>query len=215
MGQWLPSSGQQWIVQLIVIAILGVVARGYFTASAEARLLDSQLTTANELVEAKTDSLVDERAVSDALIAAQDSAQAADTAAVNEAAVVSDATASETAVALAEAREAAAGMPVVQAALERAETALAASEEARLEERATSASVVFAGQQRERTLGMQLINERSASDDVIAGLRASLSISMQESDAWERAAKPGALTQIWRQGRAALVAVAIVLAVSR
>ena len=126
MGQWLPSSGQQWIVQLIVIAILGVVARGYFTASAEARLLDSQLTTANELVEAKTDSLVDERAVSDALISAQDSAQAADTAAVNEAAVVSDATASETAVALAEAREAAAGMPVVQAALDRAETALAA-----------------------------------------------------------------------------------------
>ncbi len=209
----LPSSGPQWAFQLVVLAILGVVARGYFTASAEARLLDEQLTTANELVEAVTDSLVDERAVSDVLIAAQDSAQAADTAAVNAVAVVSDETASETARALAEAREAAAGMPVVQAALDRAETALAASEEARLEERAISASAVFAGQQRERTLGMQLLSERSASDLVISGLRASLSISMQESDAWERAATPGALTQIWRQGRAALVAVAIVLAI--
>jgi hypothetical protein len=214
MSQWLPSSGQQWIVQLVVIAILGVVARGYFTASAEARLLDDQLTVALDSVEVVTDSLVSERAVSDALIAAQDSAQAADTAAVNAVAVVSDSTASETARALAEAREAAAGMPVVQAALERAETALAASEAARLEERATSAAAVFAGQQRERTLGMQLINERAASDLVISGLRGSLSISMDESDAWERAAKPGALTQIWRQGRAAIVAVILVTALS-
>lgn len=210
---WLPSSGGQWILQLVVLVILGVVGRSYFTATAEARLLDEQLTTANELVEAVTEELEEVREVSDALLAVQDSAQAADTAAVNEVAVVSDETASETARALAEAREAAAGMPVVQAALDRAETALAASEEARLEERAVSASVVFAGQQRERTLGMQLLNERASSQDVIDGFRESLSISMQESDAWERAAKPGALTQIWRQGRAALVAVAIVLAV--
>ena len=147
------------------------------------------------------------------MIAAQDSVQAADTAAVNAVAIVSDATATETARALADAREAAAGMPVVQAALERAEVALAASEEARLEERATSAAAVFAGQQRERTLGMQLLNEREASDLVISGLRASLVISMDESDAWERAASPGALKQIWQQGRAALLAVAVFLAV--
>jgi hypothetical protein len=61
---------------------------------------------------------------------------------------------------------------------------------------------------------MQLINERAASDLVISGLRGSLSISMDESDAWERAAKPGALTQIWRQGRAAIVAVILVTALS-
>ena len=211
MTQWLPSSAQQWIVQAVIFAVLISVSVMYAGASAEARLLDEQLETANELVEAVTEELEGVREVSDAMLAAQDSAQAADTAAVNEVAVVSDATASETARALAEAREAAAGMPVVQAALDRAETALAASEEARLEERAVSASVVFAGQQRERTLGMQLLNERASSQDVIDGLRASLSISMQESDAWERAAKPGALTQIWKQGRwAALAVVAVV-----
>jgi len=215
MSQWLPSSPQQWVVQLVAIAILGVVARGYFTASAEARLLDTQLTTANELVEGLTDSLEDQREVSDVLLAAQDSAQAADTAAVNVVAVVSDETASETAVALAEAREAAAGMPVVQAALERAETALAASEEARLEERAVSASAVFAGQQRERTLGIQLISERTAASTEITRLNTALTLSMQESSAWQRAASPGALTQIWRQGRAAVVAVIIVVAVTR
>ena len=64
-----------------------------------------------------------------------------------------------------------------------------------------------------RTLGVQLLDERAASDEVIAGLRVSLSISMDESDAWERAAKPGALKQLWQQGRAALLAVAVVLAV--
>jgi len=210
----MPSSRGQWIWQIGILSLLGWVAYSYFTASAEARMLDDLLEVAMDSVAVVTDSLVAERDVSDALIAAQDSAQAADTAAVNAVAIVSDATATETARALAEAREAARGLPVVQAALQRAETALAASEEARLEERAVSASAIFAGQQRERTLGMQLINERSASDLVISGLRESLRISMDESDAWERAATPGALTQIWRQGRAALVAVAIVLAVN-
>lgn len=210
----MPSSRGQWIWQVGLVSLLLWAGYSYFTASAEARLLADQLEVALDSVAVVTDSLVVERDVSDALIAAQDSAQAADTAAVNVVAIVSDATATETARALADAREAARGLPVVQAALQRAETALAASEEARLEERAVSASAVFAGQQRERTLGMQLINEREASDLVISGLRESLRISMQESDAWERAATPGALTQIWQQGRAALVAVAIVLAVN-
>ncbi len=210
----MPSSRGQWIWQVGLVSLLLWAGYSYFTASAEARLLADQLEVALDSVAVVTDSLVVERIVSDGLIAAQDSAQAADTAAVNVVAIVSDATATETARALADAMEAAAGLPVVQDALQRAETALAASEEARLEERAVSASAVFAGQQRERTLGMQLINEREASDLVIDGLRESLRISMQESDAWERAATPGALTQIWQQGRAALVAVAIVLAVN-
>lgn len=209
----MPSSRGQWIWQIAVLSLLAWTARSYFTATAEARMLDEQLTVALDSVAVVTDSLVVERDVSDALIEAQDSAQAADTAAVNVVAIVSDATATETARALAEAMEAAAGLPVVQAALQRAETALAASEEARLEERSISAAAVFAGQQRERTLGMQLLSERSASDLVIDGLRASLRISMDESDAWERAATPGVLKSLWTQGRAALLAVAVVLAV--
>ena len=209
----MPSSRGQWIWQIAVLSLLAWTARSYFTATAEARMLDEQLTVALDSVAVVTDSLVVERDVSDALIEAQDSAQAADTAAVNVVAIVSDATATETARALAEAMEAAAGLPVVQAALQRAETALAASEEARLEERSISAAAVFAGQQRERTLGMQLLSERSASDLGIDGLRASLRISMDESDAWERAATPGVLKSLWTQGRAALLAVAVVLAV--
>lgn len=214
MSQWLPSSGQQWIVQLVVIAILGVVARGYFTASAEARMLDTQLTASRDTTAMLTDSLVDERAVSDALIAAQDSAQAADTAAVNAAVTVSDSAATDTDLAIAGALELATQYPVIRDALILAQTELREEREARAVERAESAAAIFAGQQRERVLGMQLLEERGASDEVIAGLRASLSISMQESDAWERAAKPGALTQIWRQGRAAVVAVVLVTALS-
>ena len=209
----MPSSRGQWIWQIAVLSLLAWTARSYFTATAEARMLDDLLAVAMDSVAVVTDSLEAERDVSDDLIAAQDSAQAADTAAVNVVAIISDATAIETARALADAREAAAGMPVVQEALDRAETALAASEDARQEERAVSAAAVFAGQQRERTLGMQLLNERSASDLVISGLRESLRISMDESDAWQRAASPGVLKSLWTQGRAALLAVAVVLAV--
>ena len=209
----LPSSGPQWAFQLVVLAILGVVARGYFTASAEARLLDEQLTVALDSVDVVTDSLVSERLVSDALIAAQDRNEEVTDSIITEAeeAVVEAVTGTDEA--LAAARNAAADLPIVQAALDLVTTELAEEREANEIFRATSAAEIFAGQQRERTLGMQLINERGASDLVISGLRGSLSISMQESDAWERAATPGALTQIWRQGRAALVAVAIVLAI--
>ncbi len=214
MSQWLPSSGRQWIVQAVVFALLLGVGWQYATASATARRIQIELDTALEDLELSDEALETERDRSDVLIAQQDSAQAADTAAVNVVAVVSDETASETARALAEAREAAAGMPVVQAALERAETALAASEEARLEERAVSASAVFAGQQRERTLGMQLLNERQAADDKDILQDRALALAMEESDAWERAAKPGMLTQIWKQGRWIGLAV-VVFAVAR
>ncbi len=211
----LPSSGAQWAFQLVVLAILGVVARGYFTASAEARLLDEQLTVALDSVEVVTDSLVSERLVSDALIAAQDRNEEVTDSIITEAEADVVEAVTGTDEALAAARNAAADLPIVQAALDLVTTELEEERTANEIFRATSAAEIFAGQQRERTLGMQLINERGASDLVISGLRGSLSISMQESDAWERAAKPGALTQIWRQGRAALVAVAIVLAVSR
>lgn len=212
MNQWLPSSGRQWVIPAVILAILISVAVSYATASATARALRIQLDSALVQIEVAETAEQVERDRSDLLIAQQDSAQAADTAAVNVVAVVADETASETARALADAREAAAGMPVVQAALDRAETALAASEEARLEERAISASVVFAGQQRERTLGMQLLNERQAADDKDIEQDRALSISMQESAAWERAAKPGMLTQIWKQGRWVALLAAVVVA---
>ena len=197
----------------MVLAILGVVARGYFTASAEARLLDEQLTVALDSVDVVTDSLVSERAVSDALIDAQDRNEEVTDSIITEAeeAVVEAVTGTDEA--LAAARNAAADLPIVQAALDLVTTELEEERTANEIFRATSAAEIFAGQQRERILGMQLISERSATDLVISGLRGSLSISMQESDAWERAATPGALRSIWVQGRAALLAVAVVLAV--
>lgn len=206
------SPRQRWAINIVGMILLVGSIYGYATASSEARMLDTQLAASRDTTAMLTDSLVDVRAVSDVLLAAQDSAQAADTAAVNAVAVVSDSTASETSVLVAAALELATDYPVIRDALISAQTALVASEEARLVERSTSAAALFASQQRERVLGMQLISERSASQAVIDGLRNDLSISIRESDAWERAAKPGALTQIWKQGRAAAVAVVIVLA---
>jgi hypothetical protein len=165
-------------------------------------------------VEVVTDTLMAVRVISDALIDAQDAnEERTDSviAEVRDSVVVAIA---GTDAALRDARNAAADLPIVLAALDRAEEQLDEEREANEIFRATSAAEIFAGQQRERTLGMQLLNERTASDDVIFGLRESLSLSMQESDAWERAAKPGALTQIWQQGRAAVVAVALVLALN-
>jgi len=211
MSQWLPSSGGQWILQLVVISILGVVARGYFTASAEARLLDDQLTVALDSVDVVTDSLVSERAVSDALIAAQEENEERTDSIITEAAEEVAVAVEGTDAAVAAARNAAADLPIVQAALDRVTEELEEEREANAAFRATSAAEIFAGQQRERTLGMQLISERTASDEVIAGLRGSLSISMEESDAWERAATPGALRQIWQQGRWVILGVGAIL----
>ncbi len=209
----LPSSAGQWIIPAALVSLLLWAVSAYAGASAEARLLDDQLRVALDSVEVVTDTLMAVRVVSDSLIDAQDeNEERTDSviAVVRDSVIVAIA---GTDAAIADARNAAADLPIVLAALDRAEEQLGEEREANEVFRATSAAEIFAGQQRERTLGMQLLTERSASDDVIFGLRESLSISMQESDAWERAAKPGALTQIWRQGRAALVAVAIVLAV--
>ena len=209
----LPSSRGQWLIPLALVSLLAWAVQAYAGASAEARLLDDQLRVALDSVEVVTDTLVAVREVSDSLIGAQEeNEERTDSviAVVRDSVIVAVA---GTDAALVDARNAAADLPIVQAALDRLTEELDEEREANELFRATSAAEIFAGQQRERTLGIQLLTERSASDDVIFGLRESLSISMQESDAWERAAKPGALTQIWRQGRAALVAVAIVLAV--
>ncbi len=214
MSQWLPSSGRQWIVQVIVLIILGSVGRLYWTASAEARLLDDQLTASRDTTAMLTDSLVVVRETSDSLIAQTEIHAVEDSIAIAEVRDSVISAVGNTDAQLAAAREIARGMPVVEAALAAVTHELELEREAIQVERSTSAAALFESQQRERTLGMQLISERTASQDVIDGLRMDLSLSMQESDAWERAAKPGALTQIWRQGRAAVVAVILVTALS-
>ncbi len=204
---------RQWLIPLALVSLLAWAVSAYAGASAEARLLDDQLRIALDSVEVVTDTLMAVRVVSDSLINAQDANEERTDSVIAEVRDSVIVAIAGTDAALADARNAAADLPIVQAALDRLTEELEVEREANEVFRATSAAEIFAGQMRERTLGMQLLTERSASDDVIFGLRESLSISMQESDAWERAAKPGALTQIWRQGRAALVAVAIVLAV--
>ena len=204
---------RQWLIPLALVSLLAWAVSAYAGASAEARLLDDQLRVALDSVEIVTDTLMAVRVVSDSLIDAQDANEERTDSVIAEVRDSVIVAIAGTDAALADARNAAADLPIVLAALDRATEELAEEREANEIFRATSAAEIFAGQQRERTLGMQLLTERSASDDVIFGLRESLSLSMQESDAWERAAKPGALTQIWRQGRAALVAVAVVLAV--
>ena len=205
---------RQWLIPLALVSLLAWAVSAYAGASAEARLLDDQLRVALDSVEVVTDTLMAVRVVSDSLINAQDANEERTDSVIAEVRDSVIVAIAGTDAALADARNAAADLPIVLAALDRATEELAEEREANEVFRATSAAEIFAGQQRERTLGMQLLTERTASDDVIFGLRESLSISMQESDAWERAAKPGALTQIWQQGRAAVVAVALVLALN-
>ncbi len=199
----------------MVLAILGVVGRSYFTASAEARLLADQLEVALDSIEVAVDAHELVKATSDSLIALQDRNEEVTDSIITEAeeAVVEAVTGTDEA--LAAARNAAADLPIVQAALELVTTELEEERTANEVFRATSAAEIFAGQQRERTLGMQLISERTAASTEITRLNTALTLSMQESSAWERAASPGALTQLWRQGRAAIVAVVIVIAVTR
>lgn len=204
---------RQWLIPLALVSLLAWAVSAYAGASAEARLLDDQLRVALDSVEVVTDTLIAVRVISDSLINAQDANEERTDSVIAEVRDSVIVAVAGTDAALVDARNAAADLPIVQAALDRLTEELDEEREANEVFRMTSAAELFASQQRERVLGMQLLTERSASDDVIFGLRESLRISMQESDAWERAAKPGALTQIWRQGRAALVAVAIVLAV--
>ena len=211
----LPSSGPQWAFQLVVLAILAVVGRSYFTASAEARLLADQLEVALDSVEVATDAHELVKATSDSLIALQDRNEEVTDSIITEAEEAVEEAVTGTDEALAAARNAAADLPIVQAALELVTTELEEERTANDIFRATSAAEIFAGQQRERTLGMQLISERTAASTEITRLNTALTLSMAESSAWERAASPGALTQIWRQGRAAVVAVIIVVAVTR
>ena len=210
----MPSSRAQWIWQIGLISLLLWAGYSYFTASAEARLLADQLDVALDSIEVAVDAHELVKATSDSLIALQDRNEEVTDSIITEAEGAVEEAVTGTDEALAAARNAAADLPIIQAALDRVTTELEEERDANAVFRATSAAEIFAGQQRERVLGMQLISERTAASTEITRLNTALTISMQESDAWQRAASPGALTQIWKQGRAALVAVAIVLAVS-
>ncbi len=210
----LPSSRAQWIFQIVVLSILAVVGRSYFTASAEARLLADQLEVALDSVEVAVDAHELEIAKSDSLIALQDRNEEVTDSIITEAEEAVTEAVTGTDEALAAARNAAADLPIVQAALDRVTEELEEERTANEVFRATSAAEIFAGQQRERTLGMQLISERTTASTEITRLNTALTLSMAESSAWERAASPGALTQIWRQGRAAVVAVILVTVIS-
>ncbi len=210
----MPSSRAQWIWQIGLISLLLWAGYSYFTASAEARLLADQLDVALDSIEVAVDAHELVKATSDSLIALQDRNEEVTDSIITEAEGAVEEAVTGTDEALAAARNAAADLPIVQAALDLVTEELEEERDANAVFRATSAAEIFAGQQRERVLGMQLISERTAASTEITRLNTALTISMQESDAWQRAASPGALTQIWKQGRAALVAVAIVLAVS-
>jgi hypothetical protein len=210
----LPSTGPQWIFQIVVLVILAVVGRSYFTATAEARLLADQLEVALDSVEVATDAHELVKATSDSLIALQDRNEEVTDSILTEAEATVTEAVTGTDAALAAARNAAADLPIVAAALELVTTELEEERTANEIFRATSAAEIFAGQQRERTLGIQLISERTAASTEITRLNTALTLSMQESAAWERAASPGALTQVWRQGRAAVVVGVLVFVIA-
>lgn len=210
--QFLPQSKGQWVYQVALILLLLWTGYSYFTASAEARMFADQLEVALDSVETASDAHEVQIAVSDSLIDLQDENEERTdsiiTVATEEVAVAVQGTDA----AVAAAREAAVDLPIVQAALDLVIQELEEEREANAEFRATSAAEIFAGQMRERALGMQLVSERTAASTEITRFETALSLSMEEAAAWERAAKPGTLSQIWKQGRAAAVAVALVLA---
>jgi len=211
---FLPRSRGQWVWQVGVLLLLAWTARSYFTATAEARLLEDQLEIA-------LDSIVDARearqvaiAVTDSVIEAGEVQAAEDSVAIAEAIEATEDQQREAESAFRRAEALAADNPVLEQAIQEMRAEAIVTEMAFEAERAESAAALFNAQQQIRTLTNSLAAERTATESEITRLNVALELAIAEGDAWERAANPGALTQIWQQGRAALVAVAIVLAVS-
>lgn len=206
----------RWItigVGVLLVAALISALTAYAGAVGQAELLAEQLEAAQDSIAAAhetrelaitaTDSVIAQSAV---IEAEADSAIAVVRAATNEAIVASEA-AFRTAVELAR------DHPVLERAIEEMRAEQIVETMAWEEERAVSAVALFAAQQQIRTLTTTMLAERDASTAEIARLNTALSLSIQESDAWERAAKPGMVKQLWQQGRAAVVVAALVMAV--
>ena len=200
------------IVGALVLALGGALI-AYAGASAEARLLHEQLGDAQDSVSVAHERRGAAMATSDSLIALQDRNEEVTDSIITVASEAVEEAVTGTDEALAAARNAAADLPIIQVALDRVTVELEEERTANEVFRSTSAAEIFAGQQRERTLGMQLIRERTAASTEIRKLNEALSLSIQESDAWERAAKPGTLRRVWQQGRIAVVVAAVVWAV--
>lgn len=213
MSSWLPS-GRGWIPQLVILSILGVVARSYFTASAEARLLGDQLEVALDSIDTAEEARLDAMAFTDSIVESYDSVATADSVTIAEIQEEVEDQQREAEAAFRRAEALAEDNPELERAIQEMRAEGIVTEMAFEAERAESAAALFNAQQQIRTLTMAMEQERVASTTEIARLNAALALSIQESDAWERAASPGALTQIWRQGRAAAVAVVIMLAVT-
>ena len=192
------------IITAVLSLILIVTAVSLAGALGKVSVLEDQLRLSQDSTKVAVDSLRVEQDESDALIEAQEENEERTAEIIEEAeAAVEEATTGSDA-ALAALRVAARGLPVVQEALARVTQELSEEREAHEIFQATSAAEIFAGQQRERTLGRQLISERDASADVVAGLNRSLALAIERGDILERVIAPGFFRKIFDMPEVAL-----------
>ncbi len=197
---------------LVLGSLLVWAVSAYAGASAQARLLDAKLDTALAAVAVAEDERTVAVAATDGVLAMTDSIMIASAAAVAEAqantsqAVADSEAAFRSAVALAE------DNPVLERAIEEMRAEQIVETMAWEAERSEHTAAAFALTQQIRSMESAFTRERAAWLVETDGLRDALSLAQQESDAWQRAAAPGALTQVWRQGRFAALAVVVVLA---
>lgn len=161
------------------------------------------LMEAREVAVATTDSIV---AKSDSVIAASEVA-VAEAQATTDRAVADSEAAFRNAVALADSN------PVLERAIEEMRAEQIVETMAWEDERAEHLAAADAMRQQLRTVQTAFARERAAWIVETDGLREALGLSEQESAAWERAAKPGLLRQVWQQGRVAVAVASVILAV--
>lgn len=190
----------------IGVVLLVLVSTGVSLAGARGKIsiLEDQLEASQDSTKVAVDSLRVEQAESDALIAAQDENEERTDSIITEATEAVEVAVEGTDAAVAAARNAAADLPIVQEALDVVTQELEQEREVNAVFRATSAAEIFAGQQRERTLGMQLLSERSASAEVIAGLNVSLTLAIERGDIAVNALSPSFFTKIFDMPEVAL-----------
>ena len=223
----LPACGQRvaavstrtvWVLGGLVLAFvlaLGSALVAYAGASAEARLLGAQLDTALAAVVVYEDQRTAAVATTDSILAASDSVVAASVVAVADARATTDAAVRDSEAAFRSAVALAEDNPTLERAIEEMRAEQIVETMAWEVERAEHLAAAFALTQQIRTMTTAFRRERTAWEVEADGLRAALSLSQQEASAWQRAAAPGMLKQVWQQGRAALVVGVLVLTLAR
>jgi|TARA_Y100000310_G_scaffold185805_1_gene185871 hypothetical protein len=202
-------------VVLVLGLGLALTVNAYAGATAEAKLLGAQLDTALVVVatlEGEREAAV---AVTDSVLAAADSVIAFSALAVAEAQTATNQAVADSETAMSRVRALAVGDTVIQAAMDSVDAGHQAERDAWQEERAVTAVAAFAFKQQIGSMEVAFARERTTWATEVDGLREALSLSQQESAAWQRAASPGALKQIWQQGRAAVVVGTLVLVLTR